>query len=112
MHEAERHPDRASKALSGKRLAQALRGATVDRDSPKKKRKRVKTASKEPSEAKFTTQLALRIDFDLLKRLDAHVTRLNVQTPGLVWSRGSAIRVLLIAALEQYERSSAPTTPG
>ena len=47
--------------------------------------------------------LGLRLDAAIVQRLDAHAERLSAVSPGLTVTRTDAVRVLLIAALDEVE---------
>ena len=44
-----------------------------------------------------------RIPADLVKRLDAHATRLSKRNPGMRVTRADALRTLLLTALDAEE---------
>ena len=46
-------------------------------------------------------QIAIRVDDELLKKLDAYVEQLREEHPGLLVSRASAIRRLMILGLNE-----------
>lgn len=52
---------------------------------------------------KLAAQIALRIGHELLARLDRHVVRLRRREPAAIWSRGSAIRALMLDGLLRAE---------
>lgn len=50
-----------------------------------------------------TTQVAFRLDDELVERIDAYAKRLAVKTPGIEYSRADAVRALLARALDAVE---------
>jgi hypothetical protein len=67
---------------------------------------------RKPDDEKLGVQIALRMDSALVARLDEHMERLRQREPAVVWSRGSAIRSLMLQALavaENLEVSSSPS---
>src|SRR5262245_36630715 len=54
---------------------------------------------RKPADEKLGVQIALRMDSVLVSRLDQHMERLRQREPAVVWSRGSAIRWLMLQAL-------------
>jgi hypothetical protein len=54
---------------------------------------------RKPEDEKLGVQIALRMDAALVARLDEHMDRLRQREPAVVWSRGSAIRSLMLQAL-------------
>jgi hypothetical protein len=54
---------------------------------------------RKPEDEKLGVQIALRMDSALVARLDQHMERLRQREPAVVWSRGSAIRSLMLEAL-------------
>ncbi len=52
----------------------------------------------------------IRLPTALLDRLDAHTARMRAQNPGLTLSRSSALRTLLIDALDRAEAADAPAS--
>jgi hypothetical protein len=72
---------------------------------------------RKPDRERLGIQIALRLDSDLATRLDLHVLRLQRKNPGVVWSRASAIRALLLMSLATVEHDDAyvaapePTAP-
>jgi hypothetical protein len=71
---------------------------------------------RKPEDEKLGVQIALRMDAALVARLDEHMVRLRQREPAVVWSRGSAIRSLMIQALAIAENegngASAPDDGG
>jgi len=61
-----------------------------------------------PDAEKLGVQIALRLDAELLRRLNAHRARLQAEQPGMNWSRSDAVRALLIRALSAVERHGPP----
>lgn len=51
-----------------------------------------------------TVAVAFRVPLQLVHRLDQHAKRMGQQTPGLVYSRVDALKVLLTKALDQEEK--------
>jgi hypothetical protein len=54
---------------------------------------------RKPEDEKLGVQIALRMDSALVARLDQQMERLRRREPAVVWSRGSAIRWLMLEAL-------------
>jgi len=52
-----------------------------------------------------TLHCAVRLDMDLIKKLDAFVRIMMKASPGIRWSRSTAIRVLLLRGLDSYDRA-------
>ncbi len=57
-----------------------------------------------------TTLVAFRLEEELLKRIDGYAKRLEQATPGLKLARVDAVRVLLLRALEEVEKTQGPAT--
>src|SRR6266852_9609374 len=55
-----------------------------------------------------TTLVAFRLENELLKRIDGYAKRLEENTPGLKLARVDAVRVLLLRALEEVEKTQGP----
>lgn len=51
-----------------------------------------------------TVAVAFRVPLHLVHRLDQHAKRMGQHTPGLVYSRVDALKVLLTKALDQEEQ--------
>lgn len=70
---------------------------------------------RKPADEKLGVQIALRMDAALVGRLDRHMERLRQREPAVVWSRGSAIRALMLEALSLAEAveqtDEAPNAP-
>jgi hypothetical protein len=54
---------------------------------------------RKPDHERLGVQIALRIDPGLLDRIDGHIDRLRSDHPAVAWSRGSAIRDLMLKGL-------------
>jgi len=52
------------------------------------------------------TQFAFRLEVDLVRRIEAHVTRLREGTPGVNVTRADALRALLLDALKLAEKKT------
>jgi len=50
-----------------------------------------------------TKQMAIRMDLDIITRLDQVVSRLEERTPGLKVSRADAVRVMLVRGMDAFE---------
>jgi hypothetical protein len=59
-----------------------------------------------------TTQVAFRLPDSLLKRVDAHVKRMEAELPGLTFTRVDAVRSLLTGALDEIEATAGPAKRG
>lgn len=60
---------------------------------------------RKPDHSRLGVQIALRLDPELLARLDAHVRQLQSREPAVVWGRSAAIRALIMRGLEATERA-------
>jgi hypothetical protein len=53
-----------------------------------------------------TRQVVVRMEEDLVQRLDAHVERLKAEKPGSDYSRADAVRILVTAGLVRAEAAA------
>jgi hypothetical protein len=63
------------------------------------------TKHRKADHARLGAQIALRLDPELLARLDAYVRQLREREPAIAWGRSAAIRSLLMRGLESTERA-------
>jgi metal-responsive CopG/Arc/MetJ family transcriptional regulator len=56
---------------------------------------------------KKSTPVMIRMPNELLERIDAHIKRMQEATPGVIVSRGDAIRSLMITTLDKAEKRAA-----
>lgn len=59
-----------------------------------------------------TKQMAIRMDLDIIARLDQVVCRLEEQTPGLKVSRADAVRVMLVRGMDAFEAETSDKDAG
>jgi predicted transcriptional regulator len=58
-----------------------------------------------------TTQVAFRLDDDVVKRIDEYAKRLASKTPGIEYSRSDAARALLVRGLDAAEADAGAPPP-
>lgn len=72
---------------------------------PSKASARVKAApAVKAEEVEAQVMVAFRFAPSLLKRLDAHAARLELEQPGSTWSRTNVVRLFLLRGLSEAER--------
>jgi hypothetical protein len=93
------------------RVRMALAGADTDRlmlmltgDIP--------CAEMENGTMAETKQMAIRMDLDIIARLDQVVSRLEERTPGLKVSRADAVRVMLVRGMDAFEAETSDKEAG
>lgn len=58
-----------------------------------------------------TTQVAFRLDDEVVKRIDEYAKRLASKTPGIEYSRSDAARALIVRGLDAADSEADAGTP-